>query len=248
MLVPTSEDDGVGVTSREDSELASGVWETTSEEVGLVSGVTDTVSEDTLAVGSGVLEATSTGVVASGVALEVASGLDSEVVGVTSEELATTSVGLGVASGVGSRVLEVTTTDDSIEEAEGVVGGVFETISVTDELTAVSVADVLVGISLETEDDSAEGVLEAIDTTLLDEEADADTGEGVVDSTAGEELDDTITTLELDGTMTELDDETVTVLQSTATIETSSMSKYGPSEGLLSTRNRRVCVVAFETV
>ena len=229
MLVPTSEDDGVGVTSREDSELASGVWETTSEEVGLVSGVTDTVSEDTLAVGSGVLEATSTGVVASGV--------DSEVVGVTSEELATTSVELDVVSGVGSGVLEVTTTDDSIEEAEGVVGGVFETISVTDELTAVSVADVLVGISLETEDDSAEGVLEAIDTTLLDEEADADTGEGVVDSTAGEELDDTITTLELDGTMTELDDETVTVLQSTATIETSSMSKYGPSEGLLSTRN-----------
>jgi hypothetical protein len=198
------------------------------------------VSEDTLAVGSGLLEATSTGVVASGV--------DSEVVGVTSEELATTSVGLGVVSGVGSGVLEVTTTDDSIVEAEGVVWGVFETISVADELTAVSVADVLVRISLETEDDSAAGVLEAIDTTSLDEEADAERVEGVVDSTAGEELDDTITTLELDGTMTELDDETDTVLQSTATIETSSMSKYGPSEGLLSTRNRRVCVVAFETV
>jgi hypothetical protein len=198
------------------------------------------VSEDTLAVGSGLLEATSTGVVASGV--------DSEVVGVTSEELATTSVGLGAVSGVGSGVLEVTTTDDSIVEAEGVVWGVFETISVADELTAVSVADVLVRISLETEDDSAAGVLEAIDTTSLDEEADAERVEGVVDSTAGEELDDTITTLELDGTMTELDDETDTVLQSTATIETSSMSKYGPSEGLLSTRNRRVCVVAFETV
>jgi hypothetical protein len=124
------------------------------------------VSEDTLAVGSGLLEATSTGVVASGV--------DSEVVGVTSEELATTSVGLGVVSGVGSGVLEVTTTDDSIVEAEGVVWGVFETISVADELTAVSVADVLVRISLETEDDSAAGVLEAIDTTSLDEEADAE--------------------------------------------------------------------------
>jgi hypothetical protein len=180
-------------------------------------------------VGSGVLEATSIGVVASGV--------DPGVVGVTSEELATTSVGLGVVSGVGSGVLEVTTTDDSIEEAEGVVWGVFETISATDELTAVSVADVLVRISLETEDDSAAGVLEAIDTTSLDEEADAERVEGVVDSTAGEELDDTITTLELDGTMTELDDEADTVLQSTATIETSSMSKYGPSEGLLSTRN-----------
>ena len=79
------------------------------------------MSEDTLAVGSGVLEATSTGVVASGVALEVVSGVDSDVVGVTSEELATMSVGLGVVSGVGSGVLEVTTTDDSIEEAEGVV-------------------------------------------------------------------------------------------------------------------------------
>jgi hypothetical protein len=218
------------------------------EEVGLVSGVTDTVSEDTLAVGSGVLEVTSTGVVASGVALEVASGVDSGVVGVTSEELATMSVGLGVTSGVGSGVLEVTNTDDSIEEAEGVVWGEFEIISVTDELTAVSVADVLGRTSLETEDDSAAGVLEAIDTTSLDEEADAERVEGVVDATAREELDDTITTLELDGTMTELDDETVPVLQSTATIETSSMSKYGPSEGLLSTRNRRVCVVAFETV
>jgi hypothetical protein len=198
------------------------------------------VSEDTLAVGSGVLEATSIGVVASGV--------DSDVVGVTSEELATTSVGLGVVSRVGSGVLEVTTTDDSIEEAEGVFWGVFEIISVTDELTAVSVAEVLVRISLETEDDSAAGVLEAIDTTSLDEEADAERVEGVVDSTAGEELDDTITTLELDGTMTELDDETDTVLQSTATIETSSMSKYGPSEGLLSTRNSSLCAVAFETV
>jgi hypothetical protein len=183
------------------------------------------VSEDTLAVGSGVLEATSTGVVASGVALEVVSGVDSDVVGVTSEELATMSVGLGVVSGVGSGVLDVTTTDDSIEEAEGVVWGVFETISVTDELTAVSVADALVKISLETEDASAAGVLDAIDTTLLDEEAEAETVEGVVDPTAGEELDDTMTTLELDGTMTELDDETDTVLQSTATIETSSMSK-----------------------
>jgi hypothetical protein len=198
------------------------------------------VSEDTLAVGSGVLEATSIGVVASGV--------DSDVVGVTSEELAMMSVGLGVVSGVGSGVLEVTTTDDSIEEAEGVVWGVLETISVADEITAVSVAEVLVRILLEAEDDSAAGVLEAIDTTSLDEEADAETGEGVVDSTAGEELDDTITTLELDGTMTELDDETDTVLQSTATIETSSMSKYGPSEGLLSTRNSSLCVVAFETV
>jgi hypothetical protein len=175
------------------------------------------VSEDTLAVGSGVLEATSTGVVVSGV--------DPGVVGVTSEELATMSVGLGVVSGLGSGVLEVTTTDDSIEEAEGVVWGVFETISVPDELTAVSVADVLVRISVETEDDSAAGVLEAIDTTSLDGEADAERVEGVVESTAGKELDDTITTLELDGTMTELDDETDTVLQSTATIETSSMSK-----------------------
>ena len=183
------------------------------------------MSEDTLAVGSGVLEATSTGVVTPGVALEAASGVDPGVVGVTSEELATMSVGLGVVSRVGSEVLEVTTTDDSIEEAEGVVWGLFETISVADELTAVSVADVLVRISLETEDDSAAGVLEAIDTTSLDEEADAERVEGVVDSTAGEELDDTITTLELDGTMTELDDETDTVLQSTATIETSSTSK-----------------------
>lgn len=60
----------------------------------------------------------------------------------------------------------------------------FETISVTDELTAVSVADVLGRISLETEEDSAAGVLEVIDTTSLDEEAVAETGEGVVDSTA----------------------------------------------------------------
>lgn len=183
------------------------------------------MSEDTLAVGSGVLEATSTGVVASGVALEVVSGVDSDVVGVTSEELATMSVGLGVVSGVGSGVLDVTTTDDSIEEAEGVVWRVFETISVTDELTAVSVAEVLVRISLETEEDPAAGVLEAIDTTSLDEGADEERMEGIVDSTSREELDDTITTLELDGTITELDDETDTVLQSTATIETSSMSK-----------------------
>jgi hypothetical protein len=175
------------------------------------------VSDDTLAVGSGVLEATSTGVVVSGV--------DPGVVGVTSEELATMSVGLGVVSRVGSEVLEVTTTDDSIEEAEGVVWGLFETISVADELTAVSVADVLVRISLETEDDSAAGVLEAIDTTSLDEETDTERVEGVVDSTTAEELDETVTTLELDGTMVELDDETDTVLQSTATIETSSTSK-----------------------
>lgn len=183
------------------------------------------MSEDTLAVGSGVLEATSTGVVTPGVALEAASGVDSEVMGATSEELAMMSVGLGVVSGVGSGVVEVTTTDDSIEEAEGVVWGMFETVSVTDGLTAVSVADVLVRISLGIEDASAAGVLDAIDTTLLDGEADAETVEGAVDSTAGEELDDTVTTLELDGTITEFDDETDTVPQSTATMETSSMSK-----------------------
>jgi hypothetical protein len=145
----TSERDGVGVASEEDSELASGVWETTSEGLGLDSGVTDAISEDTLAVGSGVLEARSTGVEDSGVALGVSSGVDSRVLEVTSEELATISVGLGVVSGVASGVLEVTSADDSIEEV-GVDSGVVEATSATDELAEVSATDVLGRTSLST--------------------------------------------------------------------------------------------------
>jgi hypothetical protein len=197
-------------------------------------------------VGSGVLEATSTGVVASGVALEVSSkvgsGVGSGVLEVTSEELATMSVGLGVVSGVASGVLEVTTADDSIEKVVGVESGVVEATSVTDELTEVSVTDVLMRISLEEAgDDSAAGVLEAIDTTSLDGEVEVKTVEEVVDPMTEYEVDDTTATLELVATIAELDDETDAVLQSTAPMETSSMSKYGPSEGLLSTRNWRVC-------
>jgi hypothetical protein len=227
------------------------------------------MSEDTLAVGSGVLETISIGVEASEVALGVTSGVDSGVLETTPEGVIAISVGLGVVSGVVSGVLEATSVDDWIEELVGADSGVVAVTSVTNELTETSVVDVLAGTSLSTIGvlicetvleldswaislegtgvDSAAGVVEETDTTLLAEETEAETVEEVTDSIPEEEDCGTTTALELVVAITELDDETDAVLQSTATMETSSISKYGPSDGLLSTRNWRVCV-PFDTV
>jgi hypothetical protein len=79
------------------------------------------------------------------------------------------------------------------------------------------------------EEDSTAGVVEGSAEMMLDEDAEAET--------ADEDACDTTTTLELVVATPDPDAETDAVLQSTATMETSSMSKYGPSDGLLSTLN-----------
>jgi hypothetical protein len=253
-----SEDDGVGVVSIEDTGLASDVCETASEEIALGSGVIDELSEDTLALSSGVLVATSVEVETSGVAVGVGSGVGSGVLEAMFEEVATLSVELRMISAVVSGVLEAASEDGSTREALGVGSGVIIVTSVAEEPDEASVTDALVGDSLSALDaltcesleadrrtslDSVEecstaDVVDGSAEMMLDEDTEAETSEEATD----EEACDTTTTLELVVATPDLDAETDTVLQSTATMETSSMSKYGPSDGLLSTLNWSVWI------